>query len=478
MLKIEYIDTTPQAKMFAEQIKGEPKTYFLQGTWGSGKTEYLKNVEKQLYDKYRFVYLKLWKPKDDESLSKKLFEAIFPKWSKGLIMASYVFIVFSILGSILLAIKGFFPIDRKFNDIALFIATIAVILTTLVGITQNKLVDIDKILMYFSLRHLKNTNNLPNILVIDDFDRLDLSVQTELYTIFNAVQGKTRIIFVGDLDHIKNFDNNYLGKIIDQKVTLPYSLNSKFIAQEIQKEISKLIKFPFDFSIIKNLFIDEKRTARDANQFLFYVENEFNEQRKNGRVQVDQELFIIYLYLFHREKYQIILDDKLPLDLNNENITKNSQELELEKHMNTILASRKGDPPDFKSNSSVYLVNEMATNHSTIELSNFLFSDSKRKKLFLYNGNGSKSDENDYKEFLYYIENLQNDEYSDKQSILEESAIRAMHSEVRHKPNELIKYVFKQKEDFVSKDYSMSLLSKSMKGSTSSANSETVKFYV
>lgn len=63
MLKIEYIDTTPQAKMFAEQIKGEPKTYFLQGTWGSGKTEYLKNVEKQLYDKYRFVYLKLWKPK-------------------------------------------------------------------------------------------------------------------------------------------------------------------------------------------------------------------------------------------------------------------------------------------------------------------------------------------------------------------------------------------------------------------------------
>lgn len=59
MLKIDTIDTSRQAAKFAEIIESEPKTYFLQGTWGSGKSQYLKEVEKQLRDKYKFIYLEL-----------------------------------------------------------------------------------------------------------------------------------------------------------------------------------------------------------------------------------------------------------------------------------------------------------------------------------------------------------------------------------------------------------------------------------
>ena len=44
--KIDRIDTTNVAKAFVKELKEEqPKTYFLNGTWGSGKTEYLKEVE-------------------------------------------------------------------------------------------------------------------------------------------------------------------------------------------------------------------------------------------------------------------------------------------------------------------------------------------------------------------------------------------------------------------------------------------------
>ena len=46
--KIDHIDTSSLAKKFAELLEQDNnKTYFLQGTWGSGKTEYLKEVENQ-----------------------------------------------------------------------------------------------------------------------------------------------------------------------------------------------------------------------------------------------------------------------------------------------------------------------------------------------------------------------------------------------------------------------------------------------
>lgn len=77
--KIDHIDTSSLAKKFAELLEQDNnKTYFLQGTWGSGKTEYLKEVENQSKGKLRFVYLKLWKPKSNESIAKMLFSAIHP----------------------------------------------------------------------------------------------------------------------------------------------------------------------------------------------------------------------------------------------------------------------------------------------------------------------------------------------------------------------------------------------------------------
>ena len=472
MLKIDTIDTSQQADKFAEIIESEPKTYFLQGTWGSGKSQYLKEVEKRLGDKYKFIYLKLWKPRNNETVSQSLFDEVFPNISKILIRISFIFIILSILGSIILALRGFFQISKRFNEITLLVTAIAVILTTLLNVFQNKIVDINRILMHLSINSLESKYlcKTPKILIVDDFDRLELNVQKELYKIFNSLQWKTRIIFVGDLGNIKNIDKNYLSKIIDQRVILPYSLHPRFVSQRMENEIKKVIKYQFDFSLVKNLFIYESRTIRDANQFLSYVENEFDSMNKKKskvyRVQVDQELFIIYLYLFHREKYQLLLHGWLPDDTkdsdkkDNEEVNDNQKEdkkiekTQVELDMDNIFQSRNGNPPDFRSNPSMYFVNELISTHSTVELKNYLGKTKnfveKRSKLFLTK---DSNNDNDYEEFLFYIENLSDNEFLENKTILETSAVNAMRSEIRHEPNELIKYVFEKRKKLIQKEY-------------------------
>ncbi|KZK08632.1 hypothetical protein AB996_0069 [Lactococcus cremoris] len=78
MLQIGKIETEAQAKKFAKRIAEEPRTYFLQGSWGSGKTDYIVEVKNHLQN-FRFIELKLWKPKDKSSLGKYLFSTIYPK---------------------------------------------------------------------------------------------------------------------------------------------------------------------------------------------------------------------------------------------------------------------------------------------------------------------------------------------------------------------------------------------------------------
>lgn len=112
--KIKTIDTSEYARKFAELLEENgDKTYFLQGVWGSGKTEYLKEVEKQSEGRLKFVYLELWKPKINQSLSRSLFAAVSPWKSKLLTFFNKTFVKISVVGSILLALEGLFPKYKK-----------------------------------------------------------------------------------------------------------------------------------------------------------------------------------------------------------------------------------------------------------------------------------------------------------------------------------------------------------------------------
>lgn len=457
-MKIEKIDTCQQAKTFAEQIKKESKTYFLQGAWGSGKTEYLLEVKGNIGEKYRFVDLALWKPKNKSSLSKILFRKIHPILGGLFSGLGYLFIISSIMGSVYLAISGLKNSGEleSFGEQNLFLSltTVAVILTTLYSFIQSKWVDLDKFYIWWAIKSLKRKRK-PIVLIIDDFDRLDKELQKELYTLFNAIHEKTRVIFVGDLNKIEKVEDNYLGKIIDQRVALPFSLHSRNIVLKVQQVIKDKIKERdreenklekrFDFTVVKTLFVEENRTLRDANQFLNYVEKELDGQDKIWKVQIDQQLFVIYLYIFHPQEYQKLLDGWLPKDKSE----RTSEEIDIPnvtlvfRMMNEILQPRKSNPADFRKNSSVYFIDELANNHSIWDLRNIIMNETKElTKLFAEN---IQPHSTNFDEFFDYVKNMRPEEYTEVQLILEKNAILTLKSEIRYQPNELIKSVFEQR---------------------------------
>lgn len=314
-LKIGHISTSRQAAAFARRIASdEVKTYFLQGSWGSGKSEYLRAVKESGPLKgFTFVELELWKPKDKQSLASKIFSVTNPRWAKAWTLLGWLFIGLAVIGSTVLAVQSIVPWLRAWTGGIVLLTGSAAMLTTVYGFLQNKWLDVDRILLWISSRTLKNARK-PKVLVIDDFDRLDDETQKELYLFFNMIHGRTRIIFVGDMGKLKNKEDNYLGKIIDQKVSLPFQLESKNISQKITEAINTRLKINFNPSVIEELFAEDTLTARDANQYLSYVESEFIGQKKKERVQTEQELFIIYLYLFHPDEYRKLVRGWMPAE--------------------------------------------------------------------------------------------------------------------------------------------------------------------
>lgn len=202
MIKIDKIETSENAKIFAKMIDNSPKTYFLDGKWGSGKTEYIKEVEKYLRKDIRVLNVELWKPKDRSTLSQLMFESIYPFKSKLINRTIKLFIFLSVMGSMFIAFKGFSPKEFSVSEseTMLFgvILSISTIITTLYTFIGAKWVDLDRYYMGKSIQSLVDIKR-PKLLIIDDFDRLEESVRNELFLLFNSIHGITRVIFVGDL---------------------------------------------------------------------------------------------------------------------------------------------------------------------------------------------------------------------------------------------------------------------------------------
>jgi len=465
VFQIDTIETADQAKVFAERLSGPSQIYFLDGVWGSGKSEYLKKVASFLPKNFKFVQLALWKPSNKATLAKKIFLATNPCLAVLSTLLGWVLICVMVAGSVILAYESVAPPSNKSN-IPLRVTAIAVIATTLYGFLKDKWLDVDRIRMAISSWSLRNIKK-HKILVVDDFDRLEEKTQTELYMFFNSIrttpsglvgkfQEPARVIFVGDLRKLKNNKDNYLRKIIDQKIVLPFSLQSQTVAHYMVAKIQSKVKC--DCSAIQGIFTIENRTPRDANLFLAYVKREVIEQQKVGKVQLDQELLVIYLYIFHPDKYQMLLEGWLPKSEEekpeNNSIAgdmkeKDQDDTPVTKLMRLLFRPRASNPPDFSKNTSAYFVNELATNHSLFELREIINSNSYILKELLDTTESGKGSE--YEEFCYFIENMSEEEYSSAQHRLEESVMSVMRSEVRHQPNSLIRLIFKKRSDSVCK---------------------------
>lgn len=443
--------------------------------------------------RYRFVKLELWKPKSRETLSRTLFRATNPRLSCIATVIGWGFVVLSVVGSTFLAVKAIMPTDWGRAGTSFAVTAIAVILTTLYGFLTSRWLNTDRIMMWFSTLTLtgkwlstremnRDTDNKvnngdasmngkqeaserPKVLIIDDFDRLTRGIRQELYMLFNSLHGYTRIIFVGDMEKLRKKTESdegkdgYLGKIIDQRIMLPLSLQSDGVFQKVREAVSSLVGERIDFSAVEALFVGEKRTARDANRFLAYAAAELKGGGKLGKVQVDQELFVIYLYLFHPDEYKRLYDDRwLPAEDRNavdpatavlfKSSGKDSENGAAEKplveqYMDYLFQPRDSNPTDFRSNASAYFVNELANRHTMLELRKIIDDNGDELKT-LFNIDDMSHDEK-YEEFLDYVDRMGNEEYRDVQSVMETGAITVMHAETRHFPNRLVKLVFKKR---------------------------------
>ncbi|HEL1671820.1 TPA: P-loop NTPase fold protein [Streptococcus suis] len=360
-ITLEDIDTSIAAENF-NRLLDENKTYFLNGSWGSGKTTFLESTESQ--SKKKFVTIDLWRNTDKRSLVEVAYASLHPVLYWGALLFSFLFVIISILmtNTVNLGLSKFLhPIWMlPVGFISLVVAAV-------------QLVAIKTEIVYSWL--LDNLCLKNKVLVIDDFDRLTLSQQEEAYRLFSLLRGRLPIVFVGDIENIYSVKDNFLSKIIDRRVELPFVLQSEQIWDDYFIKLEQRFATEISDSFKKRVKV-EKRSLRDREHFNDYVNQEFFSRGKLGHVQVEEQLLVIYSYLFYIEYYRKLLNNETIIE-NKSNSSDFSEIFTKGEEIPNLLSRLQRDntnkyPVSFKMNREGYFLYESPSNRKKAELDRIL----------------------------------------------------------------------------------------------------------
>ena len=358
-ITLGHIDTSVAAKNIAKLLE-ENKTYFLNGNWGSGKTEFLSEINNNTHKK--LVTIDFWRLTDHRSTIEIIFSKLHP-WKYRFLR---FFIVLCVALSILmtnvvdLGLSSFF----EFFGVKLIVGSVVL----LVAIYQFFKIKSDGFYSYLlTFKYLSLTRN---VLVIDDFDRMSNKQQEESYKVFSLLNGKLPIIFVGDIEKVHLNDNNFLSKIIDRQIELPFVLHPSNIWQDYFELLSKKLNMSLSDDFWKR-FSFENRNLRDRNHFNDYVNQEFFSRGKLGHVQEEQQLWIIYAYLFYPELYQQLLNNE-EIKVKDDEKTSFTGMFKFGRSIQEILCDiQQSDfnqyPPSYKKNRLAYFLYEESLNRTKEE---------------------------------------------------------------------------------------------------------------
>lgn len=348
-IKLDQNDTATASKNFVNLLN-ENKTYFLNGTWGSGKSTFLNEVDdiKQI----KLVTIDFWRLNDSRSTLETVFAKLHPCVYWGLRLIVILCIALSILMTnvVDLGLSVFVPA---------WVILSAGVVALIVAIHQFLKIKSDGIysrLLTFNFHSFRK-----KVLVVDDFDRMTEEQQEASYKLFSLLNGKLPIIFVGDIDIIHRNESNYLSKIIDRRIELPFVLHPIKIWGDYFEQLEKRFEIKLSDGF-KRVFIIDERNLRDRERFNDYVNLELIGRNKEKYVQIEQQLVVIYLFLYYPKFYESLKIAKgaIKLDSNKQLIIK-------ELH-NILFEKNNSYPSCYLSNREGYLINEVPSNRTIDEL--------------------------------------------------------------------------------------------------------------
>lgn len=370
-IKLEHIDTTVAAKNFSELLN-DNKTYFLNGSWGSGKTEFLDEVKKNSPKK--LITIDFWRLTDTRTTIEIVFSKLYP----FLYWAIRIGVVLLVAVSILMTNVVDIGLSNYFGGSKTLILKLGGVVALIVAVRQvfkKKSDEFYCFLLSNSLKFLK----FSKVLIIDDFDRMSEKQQEESYKLFSLINGKSPIVFVGDITKVHKSDDNYLSKIIDRQVELPFDLHPTKIWNNYFSVLEDKFNIVLSNDFKKRVGSDQ-RNLRDRDHFNDYVNQEFFTRGKLDHVQVEQQLLVIYAYLFYPDLYMNLLKGE-PIRV------EESEESEIQdiisightikEQLSEIQSSENSAYPlCFKKNKLEYLLYEQTSNRTKIELDSLFTSNS------------------------------------------------------------------------------------------------------
>ena len=359
-IKLEHIDTTVAAKNFAELLN-DNKTYFLNGSWGSGKTEFLKEVKRSSQNK--LITIDFWRLSDTRST----IEIAFSKLHPLLYWTIRLCIILLVAVSILMTNVVDIGLSNYFGGSKPLILKVGGVLALIVAVWQVFKKKSDEFYCFL----LSQLPKLSKVLVIDDFDRMSEKQQEESYKLFSLINGKLPIIFVGDITKVHKNDDNYLSKIIDRQVELPFDLHPSKIWNKYFSVLEDKFNIGLSNDFKKRISSDQKN-LRDREHFNDYVNQEFFTRGKLDHVQVEQQLLVIYAYLFYPDLYMNLLKgEPIKVEKSEESDFQDIISIghTLKEQLSEIQSSDNSDYPlSFKKNKLEYLLYEQTSNRTKIEL--------------------------------------------------------------------------------------------------------------
>ncbi|MED3788522.1 P-loop NTPase fold protein [Peribacillus frigoritolerans] len=318
----------------------------LYGDWGSGKTSVMKYIENNITD-YNVLFFEAWKYEKDSNLSLSLFEALLDKFESDKGVSEKIFEEAKLFGKTLLSMGKNILLNYKIP---------------LLGVTFNidqaakdTLNEMEKLIertsFYSTLNKFNssykklleeyynrdNNNNKKLLVFIDDLDRCSPENVLELISSIKHffVDSDKVVYFCGIDKHavsraiairyneiIKS--EEYLEKVFDVTFNMPEIQDMNNVIDDFISKINSFNPVPHAENRLEEFFLDIKLTnprklKKLFNKYLFLCTLDKNNQSQNrvyefipenfkehAPIQMVFTLYIILLYEFHREIFELI----------------------------------------------------------------------------------------------------------------------------------------------------------------------------